>query len=1605
MYENFELLGREELCNRIYVVVDLYKNANEIIKGFDTDLNNALQRAEKTKDDNIASANTRCKSEKDSAKKNTEVYLQNRFINKKNQYCEKNNELLRSDETYNYLFSNDNFSYDSYDSFDLARLEEVFSENEKGFINSFNYALNNSSAKELDDQYLEKCRALEKRLYGEADTPFRLMNEMSTLSEKLLEKSPHYYKIYNGKEVSVNADTFSFSELCEGIIARYEEVSKDDLLNKYAISPKRRGARESKRDFERFAGQIKEAYILFDALNNIIKSRFSSEKAVLTQERDEVKSHLIENYNALRYYYKNMEIIVRRANEKALLKIAEDEKTIEAKINKIIEEYKQDHKKRCDDEKVNYRTKINDYLKEVSEQLDDLLPDSLLDKYVSVRDYLRGLRSRFNISSEEHFYQMFSLDLEKMPDSLSKETGEEGVLNVFKNKFSAGFNDLPFIWTDSDRKSLLVRHDNNYIKKAHEMVCSVILDFLSLVKIGNLSINIIDKAYNGKSVSSISEGLDKVPELINYGIKTEDQEITETIDRLYEISEGHVPSDKKELLIVSGYPCGIDEQADSKLNSIFNSKNISTVLFINTEQKRVNTDSFFGNKEEEEKKLIRSIMNYEHNALIIEGSAFSSSADSYLSLQGADIYNMIINWPRLPDKHTLDNYFMAYAVVSDIEHICEPINLNPIKKLLMADDEKIIDDNIENIRKIKNNNDNVHHSFPRSLEIGEMIFECGFFSGSFFYHEICNRLFTDDANGEDNSRCDDDVAISGSPKLSFPLEFDLSKTFGLFIDNNCDDNVRINEITNYIVWSFFKTMPKGKSKIVVFDSIKRGENIRELLELREKLPEVFTIDTVIQKKKETLNGLNALIDDRIQKKLFGSNNDIYDYNDRSEKTQEKITILIIYDYPEHTDDAEYMKQLEGVLQNGAKCGIITVFCINNENEYTGTLKDNISKVREKCLCIYCKNEGSYLSSYGIKINPYKLPSYEEIHSYIDDYTEEYTAVKNKGILFDDIRPAVFFERSATDGLSIPMGIGGGDSVVELAVGGEEDSHHGLIIGGTGSGKSTLLHTIIMGGITHYGPDELNLYLLDFKSGTEFKIYEEYKIPHIKYLGLDAMQEYGVGVLEGLKNEMNDRADKFKDVKVSSISEYNKLEGVKQLPRILILIDEFQILFDQGSDYKLASEAGGYATDIIKIGRSFGLHLIMATQSATSIRHGLSIDKGTIDQMRLRIALSCSEEDAKYMFGDDSSGFNDALVKMSGPKGTAVVNLDIMNKNVDNIGFRVSYCDNESKSTILNEVEQKVLHEFPEIKCDMHVFDANKKKDFTDFCTEKDIRENDEKGYVQIYIGEPIRMSDPCVITMDNKNNRSLMICGTNEDMRNDITDNVIISALLNRNSEVFCIDGNAMINDPVSDYYSVYKEYFGDRFRYACCEEETFEFVKQIYDICERRFKDTEEPDEKDRKYFLILRNFQYLDDFHEMFKGGRVPEDRYDKFLNDNSDNPFGDVNTLKSQLGNTVNMDQKIETIIMRGRRKGIYTVIDCDDSRIINDTMRNNKYIDEFKEKVLFMEDDSLAGNDVKMSNLKYNMAYHLSSGQPHIIKPFGNPGDKESLREFFESVKMK
>ena len=248
---------------------------------------------------------------------------------------------------------------------------------------------------------------------------------------------------------------------------------------------------------------------------------------------------------------------------------------------------------------------------------------------------------------------------------------------------------------------------------------------------------------------------------------------------------------------------------------------------------------------------------------------------------------------------------------------------------------------------------------------------------------------------------------------------------------------------------------------------------------------------------------------------------------------------------------------------------------------------------------------------------------------VEKYLREYRALldKKRGqvITFAElIRPDERFSKNTVHGLEIPLGIRA-DNGEDLCLPVGDQPPHTLIAGTTGSGKSNLLHILILSACWHYSPDELNVYLLDFKDGVEFAAYTRPVLPHARLIATQADPDYGLTVLAHLIDEIKRRNELFKDHSVKDYAAYRSGFPQERLPRILFVVDEFQRIFE--SDPYIAVQ---YLEILLKQGRSAGIHLIFATQTLRGLG-GNNIAGFPKDQFAGRIALKSAPADAKEIF--------------------------------------------------------------------------------------------------------------------------------------------------------------------------------------------------------------------------------------------------------------------------------------------------------------------------------------------------------------------------------------
>ena len=206
--------------------------------------------------------------------------------------------------------------------------------------------------------------------------------------------------------------------------------------------------------------------------------------------------------------------------------------------------------------------------------------------------------------------------------------------------------------------------------------------------------------------------------------------------------------------------------------------------------------------------------------------------------------------------------------------------------------------------------------------------------------------------------------------------------------------------------------------------------------------------------------------------------------------------------------------------------------------------------------------------------------------------------------FRDLLPPVqkWGEARSMAGLCAPVGFAEGMPVdVRLA----DASPHALVGGPSGSGKTNLLLTMIASMAARYPPSELEFYLLDFKEGVSFAQFAPGRrdptwLPHARLVGvnINTDREFGLALLQHLAGEMRHRAEVAKVYEVTKLQELRAVDPDGNWPRIVAVIDEFQVLF--GERDAVTREATRLLEDVVRRGRSQGIHLVLASQDVSSI---------------------------------------------------------------------------------------------------------------------------------------------------------------------------------------------------------------------------------------------------------------------------------------------------------------------------------------------------------------------------------------------------------------------
>lgn len=828
------------------------------------------------------------------------------------------------------------------------------------------------------------------------------------------------------------------------------------------------------------------------------------------------------------------------------------------------------------------------------------------------------------------------------------------------------------------------------------------------------------------------------------------------------------------------------------------------------------------------------------------------------------------------------------------------------------------------------------------------------------------------------------VMLQGS-MLILPMLVDLKKQAHLMLFSS--DEQLVTDTMQDVLINALKVQPAMEQQVILFDPVGHGTNFHNLLPFVKQYPamsegQVFTSK---QQMRECLTRLTTRMEELLQRKLIEVK-DIFEYNSIENNRTEPLVFMCLNHFPREFDEDMLIKLLD-LMEHGGKCGI-QVMARLDENSLPLNRHDVIEllyKVRSIC-CSIDHMDGVWRLESGWIWTPPPHQDTGDLHQFMKSYAESYESKINEFLPIDDICGNAW-SGNTTDLLSIPIGKNADGSIRYLEFGdpvAEGSSHHALIFGSLGSGKSTLLHTIIMSAIRTFSPDELELYLLDFKQGTEFQVYERNKVPHIKVLALDAMQEFGLSVLEHITVIAKDRLKKFKEVTdhvVTDISQYRRITGSK-MPRILIVMDEFQVLFNEKNNRAVASECATRFAEIVAQYRVCGIHFAVATQTMNRIKTGAySISPATMDEMKVRIGLKCNKNECNLVFGSD---FGDVAFRNTGNAKGDGIYTDNVDKSMP-LAMKVAFCDKKALAGMLSDIQ----HISTGHQASMRVFSGTMVPHISR-CLMQTRR--------TIYLGEPIRIDAPVQIELTRSARSSMFICGSNADLSDKLITSYMISALHSfDHPKLYVLDANSINGRSRSERIKSVLNASTDKI--TLCENvfEVVDIIDDIYQIYEERRRQIRKKTYSGDGIFVVINNVQAIEPLALMINGKAVDAFVVDDDIPETDIHPsdmsqmfaaFAEQLSSPSLTDTKIPRHQKLKTLIESGYLCDIHVIATCADMQPFRNIMY--EFIPMYQHRVVFGMSDTDAGRIISGATVEQmlgNIAVYSNGVDPYYqFKPY-------------------
>jgi DNA segregation ATPase FtsK/SpoIIIE, S-DNA-T family len=371
--------------------------------------------------------------------------------------------------------------------------------------------------------------------------------------------------------------------------------------------------------------------------------------------------------------------------------------------------------------------------------------------------------------------------------------------------------------------------------------------------------------------------------------------------------------------------------------------------------------------------------------------------------------------------------------------------------------------------------------------------------------------------------------------------------------------------------------------------------------------------------------LEAITDDihRITNTYGLSNHQPFDSILDNILINEKFELIFVANFPKEFDSRE-IKTLQRIANYGYVAGKYVILHYDNdislpreltmdsfENEYIIDLENTEQYGGSDCkfrFTLSSKVEDKIKNHLIERLNDSKPPER------VIKWDDEVAIPKNE-----------WWNMNAVESIETSIGRSGSSEKLNIWFGAKKEKEggrpcaHGMLAGMTGSGKSNLYHILILGLAIRYSPRELSLYLIDGKDGVEFQPYRN--LPHAEFISLKSQPKLSRSILNELIEEKERRNNIFSQHGENDYKSFRNKYPKEILPRILLLVDEFQELFEGDKD----GIASNCLLSLAQQGRSVGIHMLLGSQRFNM--DGMMLHETSFKgNMHLLIAMKMSPSD-------------------------------------------------------------------------------------------------------------------------------------------------------------------------------------------------------------------------------------------------------------------------------------------------------------------------------------------------------------------------------------------